>query len=728
MSRLRKALALGLLVATGGLGLCATAVGMRLEDDLALPWLFTIRGPVDPPSDVVVVSIDKIAVGQTGLDTEKWPPSRAVHARVVRALSAYGVSTIVMDIFFRVPRSAAEDDDLADAFRQSGRVTLFESVTRQSFSGGEIVQIRSPIEPLRGAAIAVGSFPLPDSATISFFWTFFEATAGKVPTLPAVALQIHGLPVLNPLIALLRRAGTRDLADLPGRVASVADSQQLMRVLRRELEHNPEIASRALALLDAGGAGAVRPPERKLLATLLKLYSGSEKYYLNFYGPPGRIRTIPFHVLMNDEQARRLDLKNKVVFVGEGAVALVRNAQQGDSFRTVYTTEDGVDLSGAEIAATGFANLLTDRVLERVPFKAQAAIIIGFGLAVALLLRPIPVRLALGAALALGSAYYGVAQFAFNRHALLLPLAVPLLVQLPAGLFVAVLSRYLQIRRQVPKEVDASASPVLMHGVCLSTDIENYSVVSEGAEPRELASLMNEYYVTLSRLIVHRHGLMVGRAGDSAMCVWASSTRKWLPARVLPKWLIRGRTVDLERRNLACLAAIEIRDAIDRFNGRHPTQVLRTRIGLHAGDLALGPVGGEYHVIGDTANAAARIEGLNKHLGTTILASEPVVSGLEGLCLRPVGRFLLPGRSLELKIVEVVRVGDGVDPITKDLCRRFAEALDLFTARRFPEAGRLFQAIESDYPTDGPTRYYRALCEHPAAEATELPVVRIRSK
>ena len=100
----------------------------------------------------------------------------------------------MMDVFFRVRRTPGEDDDLAAAIAESGKVGLFESVDRIRYAGGEIVQTRSPIEQLRNAALATAAFPLPEGETVGFFWTFVDATAGKVPTLPAVALQIHALP------------------------------------------------------------------------------------------------------------------------------------------------------------------------------------------------------------------------------------------------------------------------------------------------------------------------------------------------------------------------------------------------------------------------------------------------------------------------------------------------------------------------------------------------------
>lgn len=729
MPRLRKALGLGVVIAGIGIGLRPTTVGVRLEEDLGLRSLFTVRGPVEPPRGVVVVSIDKTSSDQLGLRKEDWPPPRHVHASVIRSLSRHGVSAIMMDVFFRLRRTPAEDDDLADAIAESGKVALFETVDRIRYTGGEIVQTRSPIEQFRNAALATAPFPLPEEAAVSFFWTFFDATAGRVPTLPAVALQIHALPRLDRFVPLLRQAGVSNLTDLPNRVATASDSRQLMTVFRRELGSHPGAARRALLLLERETGGGLTAGERSGLAALVRLYGGGDTHYLNFYGPPGRIRTIPFHEVLADSETLRLDLNDTVVFVGEGASELLSSGDQRDTYRTVYS-DNGVDLSGAEIAATAFANLLSNRTLRRVPFRAEVGILICFGLLAAALARMLPVLYAAGAVLAVGCAHYALAQYLFSAHAVLVPLGIPLLVQLPVSLFAAVLIRYRDVRKQVPREVDAGATPELVHAVCLSTDIENYVAASADMDPGDLARLMSEYYETISTLVARRGGLMMGRAGDSAMCVWAGSRSDRPLARLLgrragPEW-----TSDLRARANASQAALEIRETIDRFNERQATP-LRTRIGLHVGKVAMGAVGGEYHVIGDVPNSASRIEGLNKQLGTTILASEFVVRNQDGLCLRPVGRFVLAGRPGELAIVEIVGRREAVDQATSELCRRFAGALAVFETGDRAQAGTLFQAIAADYPSDGPTLYYQHLCSGHAAVAVPAsgrPVIRIDPK
>jgi adenylate cyclase len=276
--------------------------------------------------------------------------------------------------------------------------------------------------------------------------------------------------------------------------------------------------------------------------------------------------------------------------------------------------------------------------------------------------------------------------------------------------------------------VDPGAPPELVQGVCLATDIENYMTASANMEPRDLALLMSEYFDSISTLVARRRGLMMGRAGDSAMCVWAGSRGDRPLARLLVRRAARQQASDGRARASACQTALDIRDSIDRFNERRPT-ALRTRVGLHVGKVAMGPVGGEYHVIGDVPNTASRIQGLNKQLGTTILASDAVVHGQEGLYLRGVGRFILAGRPDELSIVEIVGRAGAIDRTTRELCERFADALAVFATGDLKRAATLFTAIASTYPADGPTRYYRQLCSaQTSVSANGPPVIRIDTK
>ena len=237
MPRFRKGVGLGVFIAAIGIVLSPTAVGVRLEEDLALGWLFAVRGPVEPPPEVVVVSIDKPSADQLGLKTDNWPPPRHIHASIIQSLSRHGVSAIMMDVFFRLHRTAGRR-------QQTGRRDRAERQCRVVRGGGP-AQIRGrrnrPDALAHRAVQGCGTCDSRVPATRghggqAVFWTFFDATSETVPTLPAVALQIHALPHLDRFISLLGQAGVSDLTDLPSRFATFRDCRQLMHVLRREIE------------------------------------------------------------------------------------------------------------------------------------------------------------------------------------------------------------------------------------------------------------------------------------------------------------------------------------------------------------------------------------------------------------------------------------------------------------------------------------------------------------
>ena len=84
-----------------------------------------------------------------------------------------------------------------------------------------------------------------------------------------------------------------------------------------------------------------------------------------------------------------------------------------------------------------------------------------------------------------------------------------------------------------------------------------------------------------------------------------------------------------------------------------------TRIGVHAGPAIVGNFGGgrlfDYTAYGDTVNAAARLEAVNKTLGTRICVSAIAVERAGEFFGRPVGDLVLRGRSEPLRAYEPLR-------------------------------------------------------------------------
>src|SRR4029453_7940776 len=92
---------------------------------------------------------------------------------------------------------------------------------------------------------------------------------------------------------------------------------------------------------------------------LVDLYAGRDSRYLNYYGPPCTIRTIPYDVAAK-ASPRELGLAGKMVFVG---FFEPRQSEQDDVFISVFSQRTGDDISGVEIGASAFANLLRNTFL-----------------------------------------------------------------------------------------------------------------------------------------------------------------------------------------------------------------------------------------------------------------------------------------------------------------------------------------------------------------------------
>jgi len=112
----------------------------------------------------------------------------------------------------------------------------------------------------------------------------------------------------------------------------------------------------------------------------------------------------------------------------------------------------------------------------------------------------------------------------------------------------------------------------------------------------------------------------------------------------------------------ACRAALAAKTASETLNAQFEAEGLRpfaVRFGIHFGDAVVGNVGSaermNYTVLGNSVNLAARLEGLNKEYGTTILVSEAVRKQVEN-CFRfnPIASVIAKGMTTETRVYELV--------------------------------------------------------------------------
>ena len=720
----------GLLIGVLGAVFSVIPSGTGLEQDIGLDLLFTTRGVRPPPPDIVIVTMDKISAENLGVpaDPDKWP--RSLHADLTSSLKDRKAAVIAFDIMFDDVRSEKDNLLFAEAIRDAGNVILCECLRKETVALSDekgshgrslnIEKVVSPIPVLAEAALALAPFPLPKvPVKVSQFWTF-KTAAGDKPTLPVVALQTFSLDQYDEFFRMLERNSAYAAETLPSNKGPLLSSQNvdvLVRDLRDIFRKEPWLAGKMRKDLD-GKTASVDDKKGRTLRSLIKMYEGPNSHYLNFYGPPGTIPTISYYKALSEKNEssgsrNEWDVAGKAVFVG---LSEHLRPEQKDGFHTVFSQSSGMDISGVEVAATAFGNLLEDKPVRPVGPVSHIAVVLCWGLLLGFLCIFLPALAAAGSVLGLGILYFFFSQHQFSHSAVWHPLVVPLFIQAPVAFFGTVLWKYFRtakerenIRRafglylpdQLVDQLSDDLSGITtnsreLYGTCLYTDAGQYTAVSERVSARKLDHIMAEYYETLFEPVRHHGGTIINIVGDSMLAVWTTENPDAL----------------LQRQ--ASLAALQSAKAIDHFNRTHPRYELPTRFGLHSGQIVLGPVGAadhyEFRPTGDTVNTAARMEGLNKYLGTRILATGNVVVQLEEVLARELGTFFLVGKAKPVVVYELLCRVDESDERQFRLCEVFARGLAAYQNRSWEVAIERFQESLKIHREDGPSSFYLNIC------------------
>jgi class 3 adenylate cyclase len=148
------------------------------------------------------------------------------------------------------------------------------------------------------------------------------------------------------------------------------------------------------------------------------------------------------------------------------------------------------------------------------------------------------------------------------------------------------------------------------HACVMFLDLRGFSTKAEVWAPEEVVAYLNAVFDLAISEVAARGGVVHQLLGDGLMALFG------IPVSM----------------GADCVAAVAAALAIDRAvaaavasGALPPTEI---GIGLHAGEVVAGPVGSavhkEYKATGDVVNVASRIEGLNKELGSRVLASAAV--------------------------------------------------------------------------------------------------------
>ena len=227
----------------------------------------------------------------------------------------------------------------------------------------------------------------------------------------------------------------------------------------------------------------------------------------------------------------------------------------------------------------------------------------------------------------------------------------------------------------------------------LFSDIRSYTTLSESMTPQQVFNFANAYHNRMTPIIRNHNGFVQQIQGDGVLSVFPESACD------------------------AVEAGISIQKKVIEYNKSRINKnkiPIRVGVGMHSGPLMVGIIGDderwESGVHSDTVNTAARMEGMTKYYGVSIVVSETVVKNM--MCpakylIRFLDKVRVKGKTDPLKVYEIFNT-DPEDLIDKKLrtSTLFSEGQMHYYSKNFREAVKCFTDVLTILPNDVSTRQY----------------------
>ncbi|KAH3764634.1 adenylate cyclase [Pelomyxa schiedti] len=152
-----------------------------------------------------------------------------------------------------------------------------------------------------------------------------------------------------------------------------------------------------------------------------------------------------------------------------------------------------------------------------------------------------------------------------------------------------------------------------MKCVIMFLDIVDFTKNMDAYGPQVIIEVLSVMFESFSTIITRNSGTIDKYIGDAIMALWGCPEALQNPEMC------------------ACVAVDQILEELAKLNVtfRHKFNIsMHVRIGLHFGEVRAGNVGSSqrlnYTVLGSSVNLAARLEPLNKELGTCVLVTDSI--------------------------------------------------------------------------------------------------------
>lgn len=225
------------------------------------------------------------------------------------------------------------------------------------------------------------------------------------------------------------------------------------------------------------------------------------------------------------------------------------------------------------------------------------------------------------------------------------------------------------------------------------SDIRSFTTLSESMTPKENFDFVNAYLKRVSPEIRNHNGFIVKFLGDGMMAVFPNGADDAVQAGIEKFKRVQEYNRDREQ------------------EGFLPIDV---GMGIHIGHMMVGMVGEENRMQGDAfsdnVNLTARLEGLTKFYGVSLLISEMVLQRLnhpEQYQIRFLDRALVKGRTEPIAVYEVLDAEqETIRELKLQTLPDFEQGLKHYYDRELTQAKACFKRMVAVNPLDKTAKLY----------------------
>ncbi len=684
---------------------------------------FQSRVPAPPSTDIVLAAIDEKSLNAEG----RWPWPRSKVAVLLDRLSEAGAKVVGFGISFNEPESGCLDPLLSRLRFSLAGITdnpdrLDEELSRAGdyFDGDRL--LAEAVE--KSVALIV----------LGYWFQTGIGENGYLPTPEDIERRFDGIrPSKYPFVKFTSQHQEIEYLSVPDGIFPESNYDRLTRatpyaghfnmnadrdgvvrwmplVIRSGENLYPALPVQAVwQFLDqpplmvtaaAHGITGIRMGNREIPT------DECGQLFINFIGPEGTFPKVSATDILHGHFDKGI-FTDKIVLLGTTALGTFNAALTPYSSRGTYP--------GLEVHATVIDNILKQDFLIRPKWARVydlAGILILGVLTGWVAARMNALRSILFALLFL-LAHIFIARWFFTARGLWLNMVYPLLALVLVYTVVTV-HRYIgeelerkKIRSAFGRYAPAAVITEMLKDpgklqlggeerelTVLFCDLKGFTTHSERLAPREMVSLLSDYFEAMTEQVFANHGMLKEYVGDELMAIFGAPLYRPDHARN------------------ACAAAMAMQARLAALN-RTWRQVgkpqLEARTGINSGPMLVGNLGSSYRfsygVLGDEVNLGSRLESLNKLYGTRILIGENTFRMVAGdLMLREIDRVAVKGKTRAVSVYELMASADspGADSF-KVLQQVYAAGLEAYRERRWDTAIDKFKQASTMRPEDGPS-------------------------